>query len=401
MLTRRIRIQVIAFVIVALAATSFVGAKYAGIARLFGAGTYTVRLELSEGGGIFTNGEVTYRGVAVGRIGQLRLTEHGMEADLLLDTSAPQIPSNARAIVANRSAVGEQYVDLQPTTDRGPYLEDGSVIPRSSTTLPLPVQTFLSDVDSLTASVPTEDLRTVVNELDNALQGSGPDLQLLMDTARSFTDSASAHLPQTTKLLDDGSTVLKTQAASSTAWRDFSRNAHLFASQLASSDGDLRQLIATAPPAATQVTGLLRDNSPGLPILMANLLTTADVFSARTDGLEQLLVTLPKTVAATSSAITPDSGRLSLALTFFDPPPCRKGYESTKIRSSAELPVLPFNTSAACTLPAGDPSSVRGSQHAPHPGVPEPAHPGGLPAAAAGLPTSTDLEEMLWLRRGN
>ncbi|GAA1032345.1 MULTISPECIES: MlaD family protein [Amycolatopsis] len=402
MLTRRIRIQVIAFVIVALAATSFVGAKYAGIARLLGAGTYTVRLELSEGGGIFTNGEVTYRGVAVGRIGPLRLTDRGMEADLLLDASAPPIPVNSRAIVANRSAVGEQYVDLQPSTDQGPFLEDGSVIPRSATALPLPVQTFLSDVDSLTASVPTEDLRTVVNELDNALQGSGPDLQLLMDTARSFTNSASTHLPQTVNLINDGSTVLKTQAASSTAWRDFSRNARLFASQLASSDGDLRKLIATAPPAASQVTGLLRDTSPGLPILMANLLTTADVFSARTDGLEQLLVTLPKTVAATSSAITPDGGKLSLALTFFDPPPCRKGYESTKYRSSKELPVLPFNTSAACTLPAGDPSSVRGSQNAPHPGVPEPAKPGGLAGGlAGGLPTSTDLEEMLWLRRGN
>ncbi|MFD2469526.1 MCE family protein [Amycolatopsis silviterrae] len=401
MLTRRIRVQVIAFVVIALAATAFVGAKYAGIGRLFGAGTYTVRLELAEGGGIFTNGEVTYRGVAVGRIGQLRLTDHGMEADLLLDTSAPPIPSSARAIVANRSAVGEQYVDLQPPTDRGPYLEDGSIIPRSATTLPLPVQTFLSDVDSLTASVPTEDLRTVVNELDNALQGTGPNLQLLMDTARSFTNSASAHLPQTTKLINDGSTVLKTQAASSDAWRDFSRNAHLFATQLASSDGDLRQLIATAPPAASQITGLLRDTSPGLPILMANLLTTADVFSARTDGLEQLLVTLPKTVAATSSAITPDGGKLSLALTFFDPPPCRKGYEGTKIRSSAEMPVLPFNTSAACTLPAGNPSSVRGSQNAPHAGVPTPAQPGGFPGVAAGLPTSTDLEEMLWLRRGN
>ncbi|WP_020661804.1 MCE family protein [Amycolatopsis benzoatilytica] len=401
MLTRRVRIQVIAFVIVALAATSIVGAKYAGIARLFGVGAYTVRLELAEGGGIFTNGEVTYRGVAVGRIGQLRLTEQGMEADLLLNDSAPRIPANSRAFVANRSAVGEQYVDLRPSTDRGPYLEDGSVIPRGATTLPLPVQTFLSDVDSLTASVPTADLRTVVNELDTALQGTGPNLQVLMDTAKSFTDSASAHLPQTTKLVNDGSTVLKTQVDSSSAWRDFSRNAHLFAAQLASSDGDLRQLIASAPPAATQVSGLLRDTSPGLPILMANLLTTAQVFSARTDGLEQLLVTLPKTVASTSASITPDGGKMSLALTFWDPPPCRKGYEGTPVRSSRDLPVLPFDTAASCTLPTGNPTSVRGSQNAPHAGVPAPARPGGLPTAADGIPTSTDLEEMLWLRRGN
>ena len=38
MLTRRIKTQVIAFVVVALAATTFVGASYAGLGRLLGTG---------------------------------------------------------------------------------------------------------------------------------------------------------------------------------------------------------------------------------------------------------------------------------------------------------------------------------------------------------------------------
>jgi phospholipid/cholesterol/gamma-HCH transport system substrate-binding protein len=406
MLSRKARLQVLVFVVIALVTTAFVGAKYAGLNRLFGVGSYTVKLELSDGGGIFTNGEVTYRGVPVGRVGPLRLTDAGMEADLLLDSSAPPIPVNSQAVVANRSAVGEQYVDLQPRTGDGPYLAAGSVIPRESTTLPLPVQTFLTNLDDLTASVPTGDLRTVVDELDNALQNSGPDLQLLMDTASSFTQSASDNLPQTHRLIDDGATVLRTQADSSGEWRDFSRNAHLFAAQLKTSDGDLRRLIAAAPPAATEISGLLKDTDPGLPVLLANLLTTSQVFSARTDGLEQLLVTTPKAVAATSAAITPGGGKVSLALTFFDPPPCRTGYGSTPVRSSADTSPLPFNTAAACTLPAGSATSVRGSQNAPHPGLSPVAVPGGAGGLTdltrfAGQPTSTDLEEMLWLRNGN
>ena len=63
MLTTKVRVQVLAFVVIALATTAFVGANYAGIGRLFGNSGYTVKLELSEGGGLFTNGEVTYRGV--------------------------------------------------------------------------------------------------------------------------------------------------------------------------------------------------------------------------------------------------------------------------------------------------------------------------------------------------
>ncbi|WP_372670461.1 MCE family protein [Amycolatopsis kentuckyensis] len=400
MLTTRVRIQVVAFVVISLVTVAFVGANYAGIDRLFGGSGYTVKLELAEGGGIFTNGEVTYRGVAVGRIGDLRLTPSGMEADLVIDGSAPPIPSNAQAVVANRSAVGEQYVDLQPRTSDGPYLAGGSVIPREKTTLPMPVQHLLGDLDSLTASVPTGDLRTVVDELDDALRGTGPDLQVLLDTATSFTKDAAVNLPQTTKLIDDGSTVLRTQLDSSAEWRSFTNNAKLFAAQLSSSDGDLRRLIATAPPAASELGSLLRETDPGLPILLANLLTTAQVFQARTSQLEQLLVATPKVVAATSTAFDGGDGNLGMALTFYDPLPCRAGYEGTKFRPSTDTSPLPFNTGASCTLEPGDATSVRGSQNARHLAVPPAAVPGSgapLTASSDGLAVSPTLEEMLWL----
>jgi phospholipid/cholesterol/gamma-HCH transport system substrate-binding protein len=403
MLSTRVRIQVIAFVVIALTTTAFVGANYAGLGRLFGNSGYTVKLELSEGGGLFTNGEVTYRGVAVGRVGELRLTVTGMEADLLIDSSAPPIPANSQAVVANRSAVGEQYVDLLPRTSDKPYLADGSVIPRESATLPLPVKNLLTDLDSFTASVPTQDLRTVVDELDNALRGAGPDLQTLMDSATSFTQEANAHLPQTSKLVEDGTTVLRTQLDSSQEWRSFSSNAKVFAAQLAGSDGDLRRLIAAAPPAASELGGLLRENDPGLPILLANLLTTSRVFATRTDAVQELLVNTPKAVAAASAALTDNGGKLALTLSFNDPPPCTQGYEKTPRRPSTDTSPLPFDTDAACTLPYGDPSSVRGSQNAPHPAVPDAAVPGGLagPLGLGTQATSTDLEEMLWLRNGN
>ncbi|MGW5717013.1 MCE family protein [Amycolatopsis sp. NPDC003865] len=399
MLTTRVRIQVVAFVVISLVTVAFVGANYAGIDRLFGGSGYTVKLELAEGGGIFTNGEVTYRGVAVGRIGELRLTPSGMEADLVIDGSAPPIPSNAQAVVANRSAVGEQYVDLRPRTSDGPYLAGGSVIPREKTTLPMPVQHLLGDLDSLTASVPTGDLRTVVDELDDALRGTGPDLQVLLDTATSFTRDAAASLPQTTKLIDDGSTVLRTQLDSSAEWRSFTSNAKLFAAQLSSSDGDLRRLIATAPPAASELGTLLKETHPGLPILLANLLTTAQVVQARTGDLEQLLVMTPKMVAATSTAFDGGEANLGMALTFYDPVPCRAGYEGTRFRPSTDTSPLPFNTGASCTLEKGDATSVRGSQNVPRPPVPAPAVPGpGAPLTTpGGLAVSPTLEEMLWL----
>jgi len=401
MLSRTVRVQVIVFVVLALAAVAFVGANYAGLDRLLGNNTYVVRLQLADGGGIFTNSEVTYRGVAVGRVGELRLTDTGMEADLVLDDSAPRIPSDTRAVVANRSAIGEQYVDLQPRGEQGPFLADGAVIPRSATAVPMPVTDLLKTASDFNSSVPTGDLRTVVDELYNAMRDSGPSLQLLLDSSMSFTESAAAHLPQTTTLIDDGAIVLSTQLDSSASWRSFSSNAKLFATELANADGDLRMLIGTAPEAATQLSRLLSDTDPGLSILVANLLTTANIFEARIDGMEQLFVTLPKAVAATSSSFTPDGANLSLALTFTDPLPCVDGYGSTQKRPPTDVGALPLNTAAACTLPGGDSRLVRGSQNAPTGGVPDAVVPGGLfgPLGAAGLPVSTELEDLLWLTK--
>ncbi|AXB44328.1 MCE family protein [Amycolatopsis albispora] len=401
MLTTRVRVQVLAFVVVALSAVAFIGGKYAGLGQLFGGSGYVVSLRLADGGGVFTNGEVTYRGVAVGRVGELRLTDEGMEVDLRIDGSAPPIPVNSAAVVSNRSAVGEQYVDLQPRTGDGPFLEDGSSIPMESARVPLPVQDLLANLSSLNASVPTDALRTVVDEFYDAFHGAGPDLQVLLDSSTAFTKTAAAHLPQTQELLTDGTTVLQTQLDSSDAWKSFSSNAKLFAGELASADGDLRALIGTAPQAATQISGLLEDTDPSLSILLANLLTTADVFATRTAGMEELFATIPKAVAATSTSIDPVSGDLSIVTKLVDPPVCKQGYEGTQRRTPLELAPLPMNTEAACTLPKGSASSVRGSQNAPKGGVPPVAVPGSAlpgPLSTPSLPqVSTDMEDLLWL----
>jgi phospholipid/cholesterol/gamma-HCH transport system substrate-binding protein len=403
MLTRTVRLQVLAFVVIALAAVAFVGANYAGLDRLVGGGTYTVRLELADGGGLFTNSEVTYRGVAVGRVGDMRLTDGGMEADLVIDDSSPRIPVDTKAVVANRSAIGEQFVDLQPRGDGAPFLENGSVIRKEQTTVPMPVTTLLSNLSSLNESVPTESLRVVVDELYTAMNDTGPSLQLLLDSTMSFTQEASNHLPQTTTLINDGSTVLRTQLDSSSEWHEFSSNAKLFAHELASADGDLRQLIGAAPLAATQLSALLADTNPGLPVLVANLLTTSEIFETRLGGMRQLFVNTPKAVAAVSTAITPDVAHLSIITSFYDPLPCVTGY-NTPYRQGEDATPLPFDTSTQCTLPYGDPRLVRGSQNVPNGGVPDPAVPGGGvsmpgPLGAPALPLASTVEEMLWLEK--
>ena len=75
--------------------------------------------------------------MTVGKVSKMTLTDKGVDVMLNIDKSHENIPKDTKAVVANRSAVGEQFVDLQPQTKDKPYLTDGSDIPTNMTETPI------------------------------------------------------------------------------------------------------------------------------------------------------------------------------------------------------------------------------------------------------------------------
>ncbi|RCW44526.1 phospholipid/cholesterol/gamma-HCH transport system substrate-binding protein [Halopolyspora algeriensis] len=387
MIARATRVRLALFLVIAVVGIGYTGAQYAGLDRLFGGDGYTVTVRMADSGGVFTNAEVTYRGVAVGRVVGMRLTNSGIATELHIESSAPKIPADTRAAVANRSAIGEQYVDLRPDDNRGPYLTEGSVIPERRTTLPPAPESLLVHLDRLVSSIPTDSLRTAVDEAGAAFRGTGPDLQRILDSADSFIATAHDHLPQTTGLIGNSNVVLRTQQDQSRRILSFSKGARQIAAQLEKSDPDLRTLIEAAPAAGKQIDRFLHTSGNDLGALVANLLTTTRITDKRLPAMEQMLVALPVIAAFSPSASQPgnDSGHLAATLNFFNPISCTEGYEGTKRRPGSVTTPAPTNYDLHCAEPSDSPINVRGARNAPSPGVPgEPVpHPPPLPLAGS------------------
>lgn len=383
MITTRVRLQLLAFVIVTVLGVGYVSFRYLGAGALFGAGPYPVTLQLTDSGGIFTGADVTYRGVSVGRVGPLRLTTQGVDAQLEIDPDAPPIPADSDAVVSNLSVIGEQFVDLQPVRRDGPTLRAGSVIPASRTSTPVPIGDLIAHLDIFLRSVPLDSLRTVVRELGTAVTGTGADLQILLDSTDAFTRDAIAALPQTVTLIRDGRVVLQTQNEQSSAIISFSRDLALLAAQLRSSDPDLRRLIATAPQFADQTSGLLRESGTQIGQLLADLLTVSRVALPRQAALRHLLSVYPVVTGGTDSSVVPDDGfaHLGLALNLFDPYACVRGYQGTIRRPGTDTTPIPANRDAFCAEPPGSPTDVRGAQNVPRAGTPAAVLPGGSTGA--------------------
>ncbi|MER6595273.1 MCE family protein, partial [Micromonospora purpureochromogenes] len=218
MIGRTAKLQVLAFVLVSVLGVGYVGIKYVGLGdRLLG-GSYLVHLDLTRAGGIFPNAPVTYRGVPIGRVTAVALRGDGVRADLRLRRDV-RVPDDLRAVVAQRSAVGEQYVDLRPERDTGPYLAGGSVIPANRTGLPLAPETLLTNLDALVRSLDPDDLTVLITELGTAFEGNEQALARILDAGDLLLAEASARLPETLALIHDGRTVLTTQAESAEALR--------------------------------------------------------------------------------------------------------------------------------------------------------------------------------------
>ncbi len=114
MISSRTKKQLLVFVFITLVGVSYVGARYARLDKLVYDSSYQVNAQFAQSGGIFTGAEVTYRGVRVGQVSDMRLTRDGVDVVLSIDKGQDQIPADTLALVGNKSAVGEQYVDLEP-----------------------------------------------------------------------------------------------------------------------------------------------------------------------------------------------------------------------------------------------------------------------------------------------
>jgi phospholipid/cholesterol/gamma-HCH transport system substrate-binding protein len=332
-IARRTKLQLVAFAMIAVLGMAVLGFKYVGLDRVLLGSGYTVSADFSDSGGIFANAEVTYRGVTVGRVSELQLIDKGVRVVMTMDPGGDRVPASARAVVADRSAVGEQYVELEPADDRGPYLTDGSVIPMSRTAIPIPVEKLLLDSDQLARSIDTDDLRVVVDELGKAFDGTGDSLGRLIDSGNLLLSRAQQSLPRTQQLIVDGETVLDTQIAHRSDIQSWAANLRLVTDTLVQEDPDLRTLVVNAPDAGAAVQQLVQSAGPGLGSLVRDLDILNGVTIPRIPGIEQLLVTYPDVVSGGFSVVRNDNGvmraHFGLSLNTSQPRACTTGYLST------------------------------------------------------------------------
>ncbi|MGO9158195.1 MCE family protein, partial [Mycobacterium sp.] len=378
-LQRRTIITLAVFAVISVVAGGLVGLYYAHLPAVYlGVGRYTVKMQLDRAGELYRAGNVTYRGVEVGKVTKVHLTNTGVEAVLSLK-SGIDIPADLTAHVHSASAIGEQYVDLVPRSGKGPVLKNGDVIPQDRTSIPPNINSLLAAVNRGLNAIPRDDLKTVVDESYVAVGGLGPELSRLFGGGATLATDARKNLDSITTLIEEPKPIFDSQIESSDsiqAWAAHLANITKQLQTVEQNNSDFSGTLRGLGPFFDSLRQVVDRVEPTLPGVVSNLDSVGDVALTYRDNLEALLTEVPQVVADSQGIQLPDKDLkgpyrglgLSFNLNLNWPPPCTTGFFPVQQQRSAVFEDTPPRPPGLvyCRIPQDSPfNAVRGARNYP------------------------------------
>lgn len=318
-----------------------------------------VTVDLRATGGLFEGSAVTYRGVKVGKVTKIRLGEQGVEATVSM-TSGIDVPARTRAIVRSLSPVGEQYLDFQPESESGPFLEDGDRIPADSTDVPKTLGSTVVAINKILRQVDDEKLRTLLVEASTALKGTGDDLGNLVDDGELILTELDEVFPETQSLLDNSATVLDIVPDTRAELGSLATDASSLASFLRSYDPELSRFVARAPRQVRELQSLVDDVRRQLPDFLSVGVSLTDVLAAHDPHLRALLQAYSPGVGVLGDKVV--DGKLQLDLIIDKDARCDYGTTRRDPRDPERRPLIEDRRCDASFS-----ALQRGAAHAPGP----------------------------------
>ncbi len=222
---------------------------------------YEISAEFSQAENLGSQADVRISGVDVGNVVSVGLDRRtGLtRAVMEIEPQFAPRPADTRAILRQKTLLGETYIELSPGSQSAPKLEDGASLPRGQIAPTVQLDQILSTFDPATRSA----FETWMQQQGIALTGRGQDLNAALAQLYPFAtnvDSVLAVLRRdsaaTSTLLNDGGQVLAAVTRSPAQLQQLIGNANTAFSATAAQGAALAATIRAFPPflVATRTT---------------------------------------------------------------------------------------------------------------------------------------------------
>jgi phospholipid/cholesterol/gamma-HCH transport system substrate-binding protein len=347
--------RILAMVIFALSCFGllyFLWSSFGGIIPLKPQG-YRFDAAFTNSNTLVNEADVRIAGVNVGKVKAKRLAPGGREtlATIQLDDKYGPIPADTRAILRQKTLLGETYVQLSPGSPQGPKLKEGSTLPGSSVAPTVALDQLLSLFDPKTRQA----FRDWQQESAKTVQGpAGQDVNDALGNLPSFSENGASILAvldqqsgAVTNLIHNTGEVFAALNQRQGELAQLVQNSNNFFGATASRDRELAQTIATFPTFLDEsrtTLARLQNFSARTDPLVNDLKPVADNLGPTVHDLGQLAPDLRLLFANMRPLINESGNTLPQGVRFLQgAPPLFKGLRTFLPQLNPDISYLNFN----------------------------------------------------------
>ncbi len=310
-------LAMVLFVLSCVGLLVFLWTSFGGSIPLAAKG-YRFEVEFEQAVQLAAESDVRISGVSVGKVVSVGLDKHtGLEkATIEIESQYAPRPADTRAILRQKSVLGETYVELSPGSANGPKLPDGGTLPRGQVAPTVQLDQILSTFDPVTRKA----FQVWMQQGGLALTGRGQDFNSAFAQLYPFATNVDAVLAvlnrdnaATTTLLHDGAQVFSALSSSPSQLQGLITNSNGVFAATAAQDTALANAVRAFPaftiatrvtvnrvtqfanttqplitelrPAAVQLSPALEATAVLAPTLLTVMTDLAPLTSAATSGI--------------------------------------------------------------------------------------------------------------------
>lgn len=360
---RRVAVANLGLVVVLLAGAAYLGAVVLRIDPM--RGTYAVTVDLPSSGGLLPGNDVTFRGTRVGSVREVAASGSGVAAIAEIDATA-KIPVGGAVVVGRLSAAGEQYLDFRPDADTGPYLTDGALVDRSRTSVPVSVQSMLTNLSGLIGGMNPDRLNVIIDELDKALAGGPDQLRNMISGISRAMAGLTDLLPQTRQLIENLEIIAETTSHAQPDLATLTRAGGVLFEQLSAADREVRHLLDEGPGQLATLGGFVSRTQDPITDLVTNFVAITRAAKLREPAIAALFPALR--AGSEALGIPAHDNAFHTMVDIWPRPTCE--YDTIPVVPTQKMTDTRVRLYNYCVT--DDPAlQIRGSANAPRPNVPD------------------------------
>ncbi|MDH6246404.1 phospholipid/cholesterol/gamma-HCH transport system substrate-binding protein [Mycobacterium sp. OTB74] len=311
---RNARGRIATGLVLVLIAASFVAVQLADrMARS------TVVAYFDNTNGVFSGDDVVIQGVPVGKIVSIEPQPERAKVTFYFD-SKYKVPAEAKAAILSPQLVTGRVIQLIPPYTGGPTMQDGAVIPRERTAVPVEWDQIRAQLERVAALLKpdqpggTSTLGSFINTAADNLRGQGASIR---DTVIKLSQAVSAlgdHSNDLFSTFKNLSVLVSALHDSADLLEQLNANLAEVSGVLADNPNKLGQAVEDLNGVVGDVKQFVADNRDAVGTASDKLSSVTNALVASLDDIKQVLHVAPTAVANFDNIYEPANGSLTGAL---------------------------------------------------------------------------------------